>query len=106
MDAGSSFRYSWIWNTTIRDLLDPRASTRWADAFREIVEAAGYKFAIYCNVDWYENVICSHLKKYDFWIGPAIRPTMTDGFRNDSGQILAWAGSIAQKPRFQASAEL
>lgn len=39
-----------------------------ADAFREIVEAAGYKFAIYCNVDWYENVICSHLKKYDFWI--------------------------------------
>lgn len=39
-----------------------------ADAFLEIVEAAGYKFAIYCNVDWYENVICSHLKKYDFWI--------------------------------------
>lgn len=39
-----------------------------ADAFREIVEAAGYKFAIYCNVDWYVNVICSHLKKYDFWI--------------------------------------
>lgn len=39
-----------------------------ADAFREIVEAAGYKFGIYCNVDWYMNVICSHLKKYDFWI--------------------------------------
>ncbi len=39
-----------------------------ADAFREIIEAAGYKFAIYCNVDWYVNVICSHLKKYDFWI--------------------------------------
>ena len=41
---------------------------RMADAFREIIEAAGYKFAIYCNVDWYVNVICSHLKKYDFWI--------------------------------------
>ena len=39
-----------------------------ADAFREIIEAAGYKFAIYCNVDWYVNVICSHLKKYDFWV--------------------------------------
>ncbi len=38
------------------------------DAFREIIEAAGYKFAIYCNVDWYETVICSHLKKYEFWI--------------------------------------
>lgn len=49
-----------------------------ADAFREIVEAAGYKFAIYCNVDWYENVICSHLKKYDFWI--ARYPSNDDGW--------------------------
>ena len=49
-----------------------------ADAFREIVEAAGYKFAIYCNVDWYENVICSHLKKYDFWI--ARYPANVDGW--------------------------
>ena len=48
------------------------------DAFREIVEAAGYKFAIYCNVDWYENVICSHLKKYDFWI--ARYPSNDDGW--------------------------
>lgn len=50
-----------------------------ADAFREIVEAAGYKFAIYCNVDWYTNMICSHLKKYDFWI--ACYPA------NDSGWL-------------------
>ena len=49
-----------------------------ADAFRTIVEAAGYKFAIYCNVDWYENVICSHLKKYDFWI--ARYPANDDGW--------------------------
>ena len=49
-----------------------------ADAFREIVEAAGYKFAIYCNVDWYENVICSHLEKYDFWI--ARYPANDDGW--------------------------
>ena len=49
-----------------------------ADAFREIVEAAGYKFAIYCNVDWYMNVICSHLKKYDFWI--ARYPANDDGW--------------------------
>lgn len=49
-----------------------------ADAFLEIVEAAGYKFAIYCNVDWYENVICSHLKKYDFWI--ARYPANDDGW--------------------------
>lgn len=49
-----------------------------ADAFREIVETAGYKFGIYCNVDWYMNVICSHLKKYDFWI--ARYPANDDGW--------------------------
>ena len=48
-----------------------------ADAFREIVEAAGYKFGIYCNLDWYTNMICSHLKKYDFWI--ARYPTNDNG---------------------------
>lgn len=39
-----------------------------AEAFRKIIEGAGYEFAIYCNVDWYDTVICSHLKKYEFWI--------------------------------------
>lgn len=39
-----------------------------AEAFEKIVTAAGYKFGIYCNADWYSNFICSHLKKYDFWI--------------------------------------
>lgn len=48
-----------------------------ADAFRKIIEAAGYKFAIYCNLDWYMNVICSHLRKYDFWI--ASYPTNDNG---------------------------
>lgn len=49
-----------------------------AEAFREIIVAAGYKFGIYCNVDWYMNVICSHLKKYDFWI--ARYPANDDGW--------------------------
>ena len=39
-----------------------------AEAFEKIITTAGYKFGIYCNVDWYLDVICSHLKKYDFWI--------------------------------------
>ena len=38
------------------------------EAFRKIVVAAGYKFGIYCNLDWYNNNICEHLKKYDCWI--------------------------------------
>lgn len=49
-----------------------------AEAFEKIITAVGYKFGIYCNVDWYMNVICSHLKKYDFWI--ARYPTNDDGW--------------------------
>ena len=37
--------------------------------FWSVVTAAGYKFGIYCNMDWYENVIPAEAKsKYDFWI--------------------------------------
>ena len=37
--------------------------------FWSVVTAAGYKFGIYCNMDWYENVIPTEAKsKYDFWI--------------------------------------
>ena len=51
-----------------------------AEAFRKIIVDAGYQFAIYCNVDWYNTVICSHLKKYEFWIAryPA----------NDTGNVV------------------
>lgn len=49
-----------------------------AEAFEKIITAAGYKFGIYCNVDWYMNVICSYLKKYDFWI--ARYPANDDGW--------------------------
>lgn len=51
-----------------------------AETFRKIIVDAGYQFAIYCNVDWYNTVICSHLKKYEFWIAryPA----------NDTGNVV------------------
>lgn len=52
-----------------------------AEAFEEIVTAAGYKFGIYCNVDWYNTMICSHLKKYDFWI--ARYPANDDGWMQE-----------------------
>lgn len=47
--------------------------------FWSVVTAAGYKFGIYCNMDWYENVIPSEAKsKYDFWI--ARYPAQDDGW--------------------------
>lgn len=37
-------------------------------AFLNIIQAAGYKVGIYCNADWYQNVLTPDLKKYDCWI--------------------------------------
>lgn len=37
-------------------------------AFLKKIRAAGYKVGIYCNVDWYQNVLTAALKKYDCWI--------------------------------------
>ena len=37
-------------------------------AFLNKIQAAGYKVGIYCNVDWYQNVLTAALKKYDCWI--------------------------------------
>lgn len=38
------------------------------NAFKGVIEAAGYQFGIYCNLDWYKNVI--DVKKFDvpYWI--------------------------------------
>ena len=64
------------WNN--QRVLGAEGVHRLAEAFEEIITAAGYKFGIYCNVDWYNTMICSHLKKYDFWI--ARYPSNDDGW--------------------------
>ena len=69
-----------------------------ADAFRKIIEAAGYTFAIYCNLDWYINVICSHLRKYEFWIArypDNDNGTMQERLRPDIG--VGWQYSSKAK---------
>jgi GH25 family lysozyme M1 (1,4-beta-N-acetylmuramidase) len=69
-----------------------------AEAFEKIITAAGYKFGIYCNVDWYLNVICSHLKKYDFWIAcypESDNGTLQERLRPDFG--VGWQYSSKAK---------
>lgn len=39
-----------------------------AVSFLTRMEKAGYKIGIYCNLDWYNNVLSDALKKYDCWI--------------------------------------
>ena len=61
---------------------------RLAEEFRRIVVDAGYRFGIYCNLDWYNNVISEELKKYDFWIAryPSDdNGTLMERYRPDAG---------------------
>lgn len=55
----------WEW---MIDNLSKGAMNNIIEAFREVVEAAGYKFGIYCNLDWYRNHIPEEAKKYPMWV--------------------------------------
>lgn len=50
-------------------------------AFLKKIQAEGYKVGIYCNVDWYQNVLTAALKKYDCWI--ARYPANDDGWMQE-----------------------
>ena len=39
-----------------------------AVAFLTRIKKSGYKVGIYCNLDWYNNVLSDVLKQYDCWI--------------------------------------
>lgn len=54
--------------------------TKMVQAFRQIIVDAGYKFGIYCNVDWYNNVLDTASLPYDYWL--AAYPY------NDNGSIV------------------
>lgn len=60
-----------------KSMLETMIKTFWG-----VVTVAGYKFGIYSNVDWYENVIPKSSKsKYDFWI--ARYPANDDGWMQE-----------------------
>lgn len=76
-----------------------------AEAFEKIVTAAGYKFGIYCNVDWYVNVISSRLKNMISG-SYAIRRMIIVRFRNVSARILVQDGSTVLGQKSLVSMEL
>ena len=45
--------------------------------FLDYIKKAGYRVGIYCNVDWYQNVLSTKLKSYDLWL--ARYPANDDG---------------------------
>lgn len=71
-------------------------------AFLNKIQAAGYQGGIYCNLDWYQNVLTKALKNMTAGL-PDIRPMTTERCRNVSGRRQEWAGSIPVKQRFRES---
>ena len=59
--------------------LGKTAITKIAKAFLNKIFKAGYKPAIYCNVDWYKNVLDTKTLNYDYWL--AAYPS------NDNGSV-------------------
>lgn len=77
-----------------------------AVTFLTRIKKAGYKVGIYCNLDWYNNVLSDTLKKYDCWIAryPAsdngsaqerLRPNVGVGWQYSSkGKVLGISGNV------------
>lgn len=42
--------------------------TRIVRAFRQVIVEDGYRFGIYCNMDWYRNVLDVANLPYDYWL--------------------------------------
>lgn len=77
-----------------------------AIAFLTRIKKAGYKAGIYCNLDWYNNVLSDALKQYDCWIAryPAddngtvqtrLKPSVGVGWQYSSkGKVPGISGNV------------
>lgn len=77
-----------------------------AVAFLTRMKKAGYKVGIYCNMDWYNNVLTDALRKYECWIAryPAndngsvqerLRPSVGVGWQYSSkGKVSGISGNV------------
>ena len=77
-----------------------------AEAFLNRIKKAGYKVGIYCNVDWYQNVLTEKLRKYDLWLARypygdngtmkiSLKPTQGVGWQYSSkGKVSGISGNV------------
>lgn len=77
-----------------------------AETFLGRIKKAGYKVGIYCNYDWYQNVLTDNLKKYECWIAryaeddngtipERLRPPVGVGWQYSSkGRVSGISGNV------------
>lgn len=80
--------------------------TRIVKAFRRIIIDGGYLFGIYCNTDWYYNVLDTARLPYDYWLAAypyndhgqlveSLRPSVGIGWQYSSkGQVPGIQGYV------------
>ena len=103
--AGKQIRFR-VWldveEKTIKDIGKNRL-TEIINSEAEIIQAAGYQVGIYCNLDWYKNVLdVSALKNYPFWIARygTNNGEMQEQYSPEKYAI-AWQYTSAGKCRYQ-----
>lgn len=96
--------YDLEWNSQRK--LGKQAIENIAASFLTRIKKAGYKVGIYCNLDWYNNVLSDALKQYDCWIAryPAsdngsvqerLRPNVGVGWQYSSkGKVSGINGNV------------
>ena len=96
--------YDLEWNSQRK--LGKAAVEKIAEAFLKRIKKAGYKVGIYCNMDWYQNVLTEKLRKYDLWLAryPAndngtvqerLRPAQGIGWQYSSkGKVVGVSGNV------------
>lgn len=96
--------YDLEWSQQIS--LGKQAIENIAVAFLTRIKKAGYKVGIYCNLDWYNNVLSDALKQYDCWIArypsndngsvqERLRPNVGVGWQYSSnGEVPGINGSV------------
>lgn len=89
-----------------QESLGKQAIENIAVAFLTRIKKAGYKVGIYCNMDWYSNILSDALKQYDCWVAryPAsdngsvqerLRPSVGVGWQYSSkGKVPGISGSV------------
>ena len=96
--------YDLEWNAQRN--LEKSVITKIAKTFLERMRKAGYKVGIYCNVDWYKNVLDVKSLPYDYWLASypvndtgaiqeRIRPSFGVGWQYSSkGKISGISGNV------------
>ncbi len=67
-----------------RNNLTRQQITDLVKAAADVILDAGFEFGVYCNLDWYRNVLLSEQLPYDFWIARYPKKSKDDGTLQES----------------------